>query len=331
MPRGVRTARSYAHLLYNNGFADAEELASLVWAWRSLYETYQPDVILFDHSPTAIVAARCSRAKRILLGTSFCSPPTTTPLPIFGTATQHEAQQLLQQERLVARAVNQVLACLHSPPIRELSDLYRDIDDNLLLTFEELDHFGARTGGVYCGALNSFSGGRAPQWPPGEGPRVFAYLKPMAGLDQLLATLVAVGCRTIAHGTWASGFQWEEERLANVRLESFPVNLNAVAHDCDLAILNATHGTTAAVLLAGKPILQLPISVEQFLTARNTRRMGAGLMVPWTRVTETQSVLKTMLDSESFAAAARRFAARYASFDPQEATSVLVERIVSFV
>lgn len=44
--------RTFAHILHNVGFADAEELRTLAEAWRNLYDYVQPDLILFDHSPT---------------------------------------------------------------------------------------------------------------------------------------------------------------------------------------------------------------------------------------------------------------------------------------
>ena len=58
--------RNFAHLLYNNGFYDADSLKATVQAWRELYETVRPDLIVFDHSPTALLAACGFQAKKAL-------------------------------------------------------------------------------------------------------------------------------------------------------------------------------------------------------------------------------------------------------------------------
>ena len=62
-----------------------------------------------------------------------------------------------------------------------------------------------------------------------------------------------------------------------MRMVDQPVDIAAAARECDVAILNGTHASTAAVLLAGKPILQLPLFLEQQLIAQNVERLGAGL------------------------------------------------------
>jgi len=51
------------------------------------------------------------------------------------------------------------------------------------------------------------------------------------------------------------------------------------AASCDAAVLHSGQGATAAVLLAGKPILQIPLVLEQRLTAEATVRLGAGEVV----------------------------------------------------
>jgi UDP:flavonoid glycosyltransferase YjiC (YdhE family) len=65
-----------------------------------------------------------------------------------------------------------------------------------------------------------------------------------------------------------------------VDFEDRPLDLGAAARECDFAILNAGHGATAPMLLAGKPVLELPLQLEQSLTASAVADMGAGEAVP---------------------------------------------------
>ena len=60
--------RTFAHILHNNGFAQPAELRAMAGAWRSLYRLVDPDLVVFDHSPTALLAARDLPARPPLCG-----------------------------------------------------------------------------------------------------------------------------------------------------------------------------------------------------------------------------------------------------------------------
>ena len=298
----------------------------MIAAWRNLFDLFQPDVILCNHSPTALLAARGARAQRVLLGDAFCSPPATVPLPILRPWAKHDHQRLLKDEQIVCEAANKALANLKLPRLSRLADLYGDVAESFLLTFAELDHFGARKNVRYRGVFNTCAATQ-PRWPDGTGPKVFAYLKPMPGLEALLTLLGESSCRTLAHGSWAQDLLRSGKTFRNVRIEPQPVNLEAAAAECDLAVLNATHGATAAFLLAGKSILQLPIVVEQYLTARNTQALGAGLLARRNRNEEIRARLEKVLGEQAFTTAAQRFAQQYSTFDPTDERQAMVERM----
>jgi hypothetical protein len=79
--RAVDNMRTFAHILYNKGFNDSEQLQFLAKAWCNLYEYVRPDLIVFDHSPLALVAARGWPVKKALIGTGFFCPIDQYPLP----------------------------------------------------------------------------------------------------------------------------------------------------------------------------------------------------------------------------------------------------------
>jgi len=66
------------------------------------------------------------------------------------------------------------------------------------------------------------------------------------------------------------------------------------------------------MLLAGKPILQLPIFLEQTLNSMAVTRLGAGLTASPVNPGKLAEWLTALLHSERYAEAANRFAARYA-------------------
>jgi UDP:flavonoid glycosyltransferase YjiC (YdhE family) len=110
-----------------------------------------------------------------------------------------------------------------------------------------------------------------------------------------------------------------------------PLNLAQAAQQCELAILNGTHATTSAVLLAGKPVLQIPISGEQYLTAQRTSALGCGPSVPCTDGQAIIGGLKWVVESREARLAARRFAARYDGFDPDSQVQQIASRIEQLV
>jgi len=61
---------TFAHILHNVGFCNVDELTTMTGAWRQLFEFVRPDLIVFDHSPTAPLAARGIPARKALIGTN---------------------------------------------------------------------------------------------------------------------------------------------------------------------------------------------------------------------------------------------------------------------
>ena len=53
----IHPCRTFAHILHNIGFSNVAELTTMTGAWRQLFEHVRPDLIVFDHSPTALLAA----------------------------------------------------------------------------------------------------------------------------------------------------------------------------------------------------------------------------------------------------------------------------------
>jgi UDP:flavonoid glycosyltransferase YjiC (YdhE family) len=321
---------SFAHLLYGIGFHEPHGLASLVAAWRHLFELVDPDLIVFDHSPIGLLAARSHRARRVLLGTGFCAPPAVCPLPQLRPWVRADLAQLAKDEEDVLSIANKALAKTGVPALRRLGDIYADLDLNLLTTYAELDHFGPRRDVRYWGVQLSCPAS-PPTWPRAAGKKIFAYLKPSPGLPELLEKLNDLGQPSIVFGTWVDGKAKRRFESSTLTLEHRTLDLKLVAEQCDLAILNATHGTTAELLLRGIPLLQLPIFVEQQLTARNTTAIGAGLAANRRNSVAVAARLDQMLATDRYRQAAGRFATKYAAADPAAAREEMIDLLENLV
>ena len=169
-------------------------------------------------------------------------------------------------------------------------------------------------------------GGRSPDWPEGQGKRVFAYIKPFPALPRLLQQLCDLQCPTIVHGEGANANLRQRFQSATMRFEDEPLDMAETARTCDLAILNGNHGTTVSMLLADKPVLQLPTALEQGLFSLAVARLGAAVVAMPSQPAEAVGGLMEMLGSDKYAAAARQFAARYAGYDPQRQIAAVVDR-----
>lgn len=326
----IRPTFTYAHILHNIGFNDLGALSGMVNGWRNLFELLQPDLIFFDHSPTALLASRAFDVKRITIGLGFFSPPDVYPLPNMRYWQKVDIDKLRQDEDRIIGMINQLLERLHLERIDCLAELFR-VHATVLRTFKELDHYQDRKNTRYWGVWTGISG-HQPEWPPGRGKRIFAYLKPSPVLPALLATLKQLGAPTLIYGDQIPPTLIQKFNTPSIHFASKPQDMEKISMQCDLAILNATHATTARLLLAGKPQLLLPLTLEQDLMARNVENLGAGINMAVRHRAKTGYMLEAILASESYSNAARDFSRRYADFNPHQQIDELtglVEQILS--
>ncbi|MBI5040889.1 MAG: hypothetical protein HZB57_06740 [Gammaproteobacteria bacterium] len=148
-------------------------------------------------------------------------------------------------------------------------------------------------------------------------PHAFAYLKPQfRDFAALIAALRALPCRALIHAP--SLAEPERARLSGpqLRFSETPVRMIEVATHSDLAICHAGHGSVAALLLGGCPLLLLPMQPEQALVARRMEALGAGRAVyPDQAPPDYAQLVSMLLADVSLRAAATAFAARHADFD----------------
>lgn len=332
----IKPPLTFAHILHNIGWSGHEELAGLCDSWRALYDLVRPDLVLSDFSPTALLAARGLGVRRVVIGSGFCVPPDDSPLPNLRPWVKTPAadpQKLAADERRVVATANDVLAEAGAPPLQRLTQLYGEVDETLLVTFPELDHYPQRIGAAYQGPLfGAEAAAPAPQWPERRGPdgrKVFAYLKNFPALAALLAALRDGGhAAVIVCDGVPVALRSQFSACRTIRFEDRPLDIAAAARECELAVLNAGHGATAALLLAGKPVLLLPIHLEQGLLARAAvRNTGAALEASYKDGVDVAAKLDALLGSGRYAEDAGRFAAKYAGFDPAAQVRRMLGRV----
>jgi UDP:flavonoid glycosyltransferase YjiC (YdhE family) len=103
--------------------------------------------------------------------------------------------------------------------------------------------------------------------------------------------------------------------------------LRAVLADCDLVVQHATHGVASEALLAGRPLVSLPLTLEQFLLARKIEQIPAGLTGNPNDAASLLPLLQRGLTDARLLAGAQAFARRYQQIDPAQQAHKLAERL----
>ncbi len=319
---------SYADILLRFGYADDRALFGLVGGWRELMRLTAARLVLADHAPTAMVAARTLGIPVMLFASGFAVPPRVSPTPNMRPWAAIPERVLMELDRAALASVNAVLSRYRTEPLPRLADMF-DVAEDGLLTFPELDHYRNRGPARYWGSLGNTGTGAVVEWPPGERPRIFAYLRRECGHHEtVLTALQAFDRPAVIYFPDLPNAGRKLFDSPRLRFLDHPADIAQVAREADLGINYAGPATATAFLLAGKPLLLLPTHLEQFLLARRVAEMGAGILIhpeqPPGDLCEPLAALAAQL---GFKASARAFAEKYASFDQARVTSNLARRV----
>jgi UDP:flavonoid glycosyltransferase YjiC (YdhE family) len=319
---------NYSEILMRYGYFNADGLAGLVGAWRSLFALHGSDVIVADHSPTALLAARTMGLAATTLGSGFYCPPRQTPMPNMRAWLNVPRERLENSDALVLNNINKILATCKVRPLASVSELF-SIEENFICTFAELDHYPQREPAEYWGACWNTNMGQEVSWPEGESKRVFVYLEPqMRDFPGVLEVVNALGLRAIVCAPGISDDMRRKYENPRTIVSGYPFRLDKLLAECDLFIGYAGHGMTATMLMAGVPLLLLPNQLERFLLATRVASLGAGIAVnPDAPPPDYSALIRMMLDAPGYRDQARLFAKKYAGFDQNEQQEDIVARI----
>ena len=319
-------AISYPELLMRFGYLNADALTGICRAWRKLLDLLRVDAVVLDHAPTALLATRGLALARINFGDGFCIPPRARPMPHFRWWQRENMARVQDSEQHALANANQVLLTLGAPTLGGLGEL-RDCDDTLLCSFAELDCYPARAGDDYLGSIFSLGQGVALPWPTADGPKVFVYLQPdFPALDAVLAGLHKSGASVLVHVPGAARKTLQSYSSGSVRVSAQPLDMARMREGCDLAICHGTAGTTAAMLLAGKPLIAFPMQMEQTMAAHRLADLGVALVLSAEAGAQIARLLKKALAERTLASAAQAFAQRHQGYDQMQTIRLAAER-----
>jgi len=258
------------------GYLEPDPLDCLVRAWRSLFDLVQPDLMIFDYSPTAMLAFSDKHLPKIQVGSGFCDPVPGHPIADWRPYTSTD-QLVQRQEQRVLQVINEVRQRHQWPPLVRLADMFA-VDRVFITGLREFDPYGKVRHAHYC--LASAQSTKPPAILPQGRPRLVVYLKPAyPQLNLLLRALARCGAEVFIVCP-----QGPVELLKSVAGEHLHfttdlVNLAGAIAEADLFVGHGNAGTLREALVAGTPILVLPIQLEQLLTGQKVRLLGVGELV----------------------------------------------------
>ena len=274
---------SYTDMVLRQGFGSEAQLKILVRAWRQLYDVIKPDLVIYDHAPSALIASAGASWKKWVVGSGFLIPRTDVEfLGVFPDIrrSQDNSKRLQACEE---RALSMINSCLREQQCsvrKNLKSWFEQCDHQLLTTWPQLDHYGERPQGDYIGPLLS-EGGIKPVWPitntaDKEQPKVFVYVNEFVGLTALLDVLasrakVLLYCKNLSDKIRRNFAQ-------QIEICDEPVDMVSLVKSGCYFVTNANHGTSAQALLTGMPQLMIPLQREQYLLAVRIKRAKQGVL-----------------------------------------------------
>jgi len=312
---------NYAEILMRYGYLDAPLLAGMLRAWRGLLDLARADLVIADHAPSALLAARGRGTPRALFGNPFAVPPPVSPTPNMRSWLDVPRERLANSDRAVLDVANRSLGG-DAPPLSALHEIF-DGAPRLYMGLPELDPYGPRDAADYLGLYTGVAGSRTAAWPAGDGPRVFVYLHAdYAHLEPALAALAASGARCFIYLLGGTPALWQKHAGARLEFSAEPVDLGAAVDGCDLCVIHGGTGASISALRAGKPLLLLPAQLEQFLLASALEKLGVARLVHPDLPPDIAGALGRALSDPGLARAAREFSLRHA----EPAVDTIAER-----
>ncbi|WP_423897344.1 glycosyltransferase [Candidatus Pelagadaptatus aseana] len=271
---------SISQLILRQVFTNPQELAGLYHSWNSLFDLVRPDVVIYDHAPSALVASFGKPWQKWVIGSGFLVPRSDGPfLGVFpGTPKSRENDGILEQsERQLLALINQVLAESGRAEMTSVKDIYQQCDQQLLLTLPELDHFGRRPKGNYLGLKWNVSTNPAHWLPRDARYKAFAYLSFFPALPKLLNELIARDVNLLLYSRNLPP-ELVRDYSDRVAFTDQPVDLKQVLGEVDFVINHGNHASAAQAYTMGCPQLLLPNHQEQLFLSRRVEQQGGGVV-----------------------------------------------------
>ena len=310
------TPYSYCHLLTEHQYNIFDFLVYRIFAYQCYFRLFKPDIILFNNSFGAFIASMNLNVKRIFLGDGCRIPPHKSPIPCYKySANNVSTMQLSYFEEQLIDCINKIFAKISVSKINNISNLF-NYCTKIISTFPELDHC-IRENEDYWGTkpFPTNSNGSEIGWQLSScNKKVFIYLDTNTDITHLLKAVRKTGY-SIHVFVSEMKFRYGRYNKDNVHISSDFKGIYQRIVEADLLVCNGAHDMVCLALQLGKPLLLLPEKFEQFITARNILKIGAGIMCNFNDTEAFVSNLDNALNISEMKEKAAEFAFKYKDFE----------------
>lgn len=302
-----------ADTLLLSGYLETDSLHCLVNAWQALVDQVQPDLIIFDYSPTAMLAMLHNPVPKILAGNGFADPVPGYPIADWRPYNTND-KLIERQEQLVLTQVNTVLSRLQQPTLSRMADLFR-ANKVIVRTFPELDLYNnIRQFADYAVGQTTTRANNPVTFSTATRQKILAYLKPgYPQIDRLIRALARVNAEVFiaCPGGQESLFQAHLSERFKFSVEL--VDLRGAMAEADVFLGHGNASSVKESLLAQTPVVVLPIQLEQLLTGKKLQALGFGTLIEEIRSEdELVATLETLLNNRAgYRAAIGELLAKY--------------------
>lgn len=328
---------SYAQMLLAIGYADQLALQQALEDWLHLFNKYQPDLIITDHSPTALLANHIAKIPVMHLGTGFEMPPKNCWAGILPLNSQQKTEVTIAEQQLLLN-MNHALIAHGGVAMQSVTNLFNDCYQ-LLATFAELDHYPLRENGHYIGPIYSIddigeSTNHQIIWKDTPQKRVFVYAwSGLPGLNQLMQALAGLDIQVIAVIPGLTDEALSLFSQPNLHIFRETVSFAKLFKNTDLLITHSGFGTVSAFLKQGVPVMVIPSTLEQYVIGQRVVSLGVGLMMsPKRNMQNFMQLTSHLLNAPQYTQAAQRFSDQYQGWShlaPVDAATSIIDDILN--
>jgi hypothetical protein len=285
---------TYADILAANGFGTAADLRKLVEAWDNVFDDVKPDLLVAEHSPSALVAA-FGRIPAAIVGNGvLMAPAHEAAFPSLG----HAASGAVSQTAIL----NVIKEALPERAPLTLTEPFRGVFRGVY-SFPQLDPYRDMRRDAQLGPIEAMP----PLTPVPQKRNLFIY---SAGdyvlIDELTAVMMELGPKASAYFRGSLGARSAILQSRGVTMFSVAPSLNEILPIASTVFSHAGSGLASAALAAGRPQILNPRHGEADMTAKLLEELGIAIVLNPLERGRLREAVERMNTDKSFAAAAQR-------------------------
>ena len=301
MLQSSQPAIGHADILFKaSSFSDEINLHTTLRNWLNIFDHVQPDLIIADYAPVAMLAAKIAYIPHIAYDTGFFSPPLDRAFPLFANELKNGEKRLRTIEATITKTTNNA--------IKKISSSYRVDRFQELFTASAyifnnhplLDVYQRSSREHFVGPLLDVTRTETKsEQSTNNSIRVFCYLSGMfTKINETLSSLSDASLESIIYVSGTPARTLTSLARPNLHILTEPAVMEDILPKVDVVLCHGGSGTINLTLAYGKRLAILPMFTEQAMNARCLEDLGLGVRVH--NATDVNKSIKTIANNKNF-------------------------------